>query len=248
MNVGACHFSGCSIFKTTGVFVGNTLVIKFQLVQNCVKQVGNRKRIFHSRVTHFISLAVDATTFVSGPYVPWSAQKNLVYNGDMEIGEPNVTTPPDGWAPNGNAIAGSSTDALPGGGLRSATLAKGTGGTAMLSQTISGLAPETDYVFDFWFKGPMVKVSMLNVRSKFVDRICFWEPYHDPQYPNPEHHWTHVTLSDYGPDPWIVTTPAGCNTITLGFTYGFAGENPIFLDNVSLSPLLPPAGNAQESE
>jgi len=187
-------------------------------------------------------------TFVSGPYVPWSAQKNLVYNGDMEIGEPTVTTLPDGWAPNGNAIAGSSTDALPGGGLRSATLAKGTGGTATLSQTISGLAPETDYVFDFWFKGPMVKVSMLNGRSKFVDRICFWEPYHDPQYPNPEHHWTHVTHYDYGPDPWIVTTPAGCNTIRLVFTYGFAGGSPIFLDNVSLVPRSPPDGNAKGSE
>ncbi len=187
-------------------------------------------------------------TFVSGPYVPHDAQTNLVYNGDMEIGETNATTPPDGWAPNGNAAAGSSTGALPGGGLRSATLARVTDGTPTLSQTISGLTSETDYVFDFWFKGPLVKVSMLNGRSKFVDRNCFWEWYHDPQHPSPEHHWTHVTHYDYGPDPWVITTPAGCTTITLVFTYGFAGGNPIFLDNVSLSPLLPPDGNVKGSE
>ena len=187
-------------------------------------------------------------TFVSGPYVAHDAQTNLVYNGDMEIGKPNATTPPDGWAPNGNATAGSSTDALPGGGLQSATLTRVTDGTPTLSQTISGLTPETDYVFDFWFKGPLVKVSMLNGRAKLVDRNCFWEWYHDPQHPSPEHHWTHVTHYDYGPNPWIVTTPAGCTTITLVFTYGFAGGNPIFLDNVSLSPLLPPDGNAKGSE
>ena len=182
-------------------------------------------------------------TFVSGPYVPPHAQPNLVYNGDMEIGGADSTTPPSGWSPNGGATAGSSTDVPPNGGSQSAAFERTGGGTATLSQTISGLTPETDYVFNFWFKGTLLNVSMWGSGNQFAGGPVFWEWYYDPQYPSPEKEWTHATHSDYGWAPWVITTPAGCTEIKLIFSFGFAGGTPILLDNVSLSPLLPVDGD-----
>ena len=161
---------------------------------------------------HSILLAFVILFLSAAPNV----QANLVYNGDMEIGGGSSTILPAGWSANSAANAGSSTDVPPGAGSQSVSFAHKDPpqGEPRLTQTISGLTPNTDYIFDFWFKGTLVGVYMVAGGNIFATGQCFWEWNFDPALPNPEYNWVHATHVDYGPEPWVITTPLALPRLT----------------------------------
>ena len=158
--------------------------------------------------------------------------KNYVVNGDMETGG-SSSTPPSGWSINSPNTAVVSADVPPGGGAKSVKLHKTGTGEVRFSRTVSGLTGNTPYIFDFWFKGSQIDVSMSYGSNVFESRTIFWEYYFDPKNPDPETTWTYAPFYDYGPYPWVVKTPAGATSISIVFRLPW-NDATAYLDNVRL--------------
>jgi hypothetical protein len=171
----------------------------------------------------------------------------IEFNGDMETGG-GLGVPPSGVEWNGAGTINVSSDVPVGGGSQSIVSTT----SSILTFWAVGLTENTDYIFEFDWKGSGVVANVYAYPGANwieVQRNVFWSAYTDflaGNIPDPETNWTHATAyglgvgvpTAYGPDPWILSTGAGQNTlkITLGVVPG-----TVYLDNVTLSEVPEPA-------
>jgi hypothetical protein len=172
----------------------------------------------------------------------------MITNGGMEL-DVDTNGEPDDWSHFGTPPSDNTVltrvlgDVPPGGGTYSLLLTNGgASGPHWLWQDMTVL-PETQYLFDFWYKGTSVEVHFEASSSWHSDHIgggvVFWDDYFDQSTPNPETTWTHATKPDGGTAPWIVTTLPGQTFLRVQFIDQWGGS--MYLDNVSLVEVPEPA-------